>query len=59
MAERVSACPNEKVKRNLPLHNLSVGDLVLVVDEKTQGGDWPLACVTRIFPGKDDTIRVC
>lgn len=21
--------------------------------------NWPLACVTRTFPGKDDTIRVC
>ena len=49
----------ERKKWNLPSHNLSVGDLVLVVDEKTQRGDWPLARVTRIFPGKDDTIRVC
>ena len=44
---------------NLPSHNLSVGDFVLVVDEKTQRGDWPLARVTRIFSGKDDTIHVC
>ena len=46
-------------KWNLPTHNLIVGDLVSVVDEKTQRGDWPLAHVRRIFPGKDDTIRVC
>ncbi|XP_068697160.1 uncharacterized protein [Montipora foliosa] len=49
----------ERKKWNLPSHNLSVGDLVLVADEKTQRGDWPLAHVTRIFPWKDDTIQVC
>ena len=49
----------ERKKWNLLSHNLSVGDLVLDVDEKTQRGDWPLARVTRIVPGKDDTIRVC
>ena len=49
----------ERKKWNLPSHNLSVGDLVLVIDEKTQRGDWPLGHVTRIFPRKDDTVRVC
>ena len=39
----------ERKKWNLPSHSFSVGDLVLVVDEKTQRGDWPLARVTRIF----------
>ena len=29
----------KRKKWNLPLHNLNVGDLVLVVDEKTQRGD--------------------
>ena len=47
------------IKKNLPSHNLSVGDLALVFNEKTQRGDWPLARVTRTFPGKDDTILVC
>ena len=49
----------ERNKWNLPSHNLSVGDLVLVVNEKTQREDWPLARVTRILPGKDHTIREC
>ena len=49
----------ERKKWNLPSRNLSVGDLVLVVNEKTQREDWPLARVTRIFPRKDDTICVC
>ncbi|XP_022806184.1 uncharacterized protein LOC111343295 [Stylophora pistillata] len=51
--------PTERKRWNLPSYNLGVGDFVLVVDEKTQKGDWPLARVTKIFPGKDDTIRVC
>ena len=49
----------EGKKGNLPSHNHSVGNLVLVVDEKIQRGGWPIARVTRNFPGKDDTIRVC
>ena len=32
---------------------------VMVVDEKTQRENWPLARVMKIFPGKDDTVRVC
>ena len=61
MAERKEYLPAliERKKWNWPLHNLSVSDLVLVVDKKTKRGDWPLACVSRIFPGKDDTICVC
>ena len=46
-------------KWNQSTHNVKVGDLVLVVDEKTQRGDWPLARVMKIFPGKDDTVCVC
>ena len=46
-------------KWNQSTRNVKVGDLVLVVDEKTQRGDWPLARVIKIFPGKDDTVRVC
>ena len=30
----------------------------LVVDEKTQRGDWPLARIRKTFPGKDDTVCV-
>ena len=46
-------------KWNQSTRNVKVGDLVLVVDEKTERGDWPLARVMKIFPGKDDTVRVC
>lgn len=46
-------------KWNQSTHNVEVGDLVLVANEKTQRGDWPLARIMKIFPGKDDTVRVC
>ena len=44
---------------NQSTRNVGVGDLVLVVDEETQIGDWPLARIMKTFPGKDDTVRVC
>ena len=46
-------------KWNQITRNIKVGDLVLVVDENTQRGDWPLARVMKTFPGKDDTVREC
>ena len=49
----------ERKKWYLPQREVKVGDLVLLAGEKTQRGDWPLARVVRIFPGKDKTVRVC
>ena len=46
-------------KWNQSTRNVRAGDLVLVVDEKTQRGDSPLARIMKTFPGKDDTVRVC
>ena len=46
-------------KWNQSSRNAKVGDLVLIVDEKTQRGDWPLARIVKTFPGKDNTVRVC
>ena len=46
-------------KWNQNTRNVKVGDLVLIVDEKTRRGDWPLARIMKTFPGKVDTIRVC
>ncbi|KMQ82460.1 bel12-ag transposon polyprotein [Lasius niger] len=37
--------------------NVQVGDLVLVSDD-TQKSTWPLARVTKTFPGDDGVIRV-
>ena len=38
--------------------NLTVGELVLVVDEDLKRGKWPLARVTRVMPGADGVVRV-
>ena len=46
-------------KWNQSSRNAKVGDLVLIVDEKTQRGDWPLARIVKTFPRKDNTVRVC
>ena len=39
--------------------NVNVGELVLVKDEEyTKRGKWPLARITKVFPGRDDVVRV-
>lgn len=38
--------------------NLEEGDIVLVKDEITSPLHWPLGRITRIFPGKDELVRV-
>ena len=37
--------------------NVCEGDLVLVVDEKSPRGCWPLARVITVFPGDDGRVR--
>lgn len=39
-------------------NNLSVGDMVLVKEDNTAPLHWPLARVTRVFPGRDNLVRV-
>ena len=39
--------------------NVNVGELVLVKDEEyTKRGKWPLARITKVFPGRDDVVCV-
>lgn len=38
--------------------NLKLGDIVLIKDELNPPLRWPLARITKIFPGKDDLVRV-
>ena len=40
-----------------PRRNFCVGDVVLVVDERLQRGQWPLGRVTDTFKGKDGLVR--
>ena len=38
--------------------NLAVGDMVVVKDELTPPGRWPLARVIAVYPGPDQLVRV-
>nr|XP_034959566.1 uncharacterized protein LOC118079487 [Zootoca vivipara] len=37
--------------------NLNVGDIVLVKDCQSQRNEWPLACITKVFPSEDGRVR--
>ena len=41
-----------------PSDNLREGETVLVVDHNTPRGCWPLARVTKTYPGPDGLVRV-
>ncbi|XP_071504209.1 uncharacterized protein [Diadema antillarum] len=47
----------ERQKWNAPRRNLAVNDLVLVADEITPRGQWPLGKVVEVYPGKDGHVR--
>lgn len=38
--------------------NLAVGDLVLVKEDNTAPLHWPLGRITKVFPGRDNLVRV-
>jgi hypothetical protein len=40
-----------------PRRDISVGDMVLLRDKKIPRGSWPIAVVTKVFPGRDNRIR--
>ncbi|XP_034934693.1 uncharacterized protein [Chelonus insularis] len=40
-----------------PAHNITVGSLVLLTDERFPPTKWPLARVIEVFPGSDGLIR--
>ena len=45
-------------KWRYPQRNIAVGDIVLIREDSPLPTKWPLARVTRVFPGKDDLVRV-
>ena len=47
----------ERRKWRKDARNVSEGDLVLVVDENSPRGCWPLGRVTRVLPGDDGRVR--
>lgn len=42
-----------------PQRNLNVGDIVLVVDEKTERGMWPIGRILDVSVGRDGHVRSC
>ena len=45
----------EKWTRDTP--QLKVGDVVLVIEENAPRGRWPIARVSKVFPGSDGRVR--
>lgn len=37
--------------------NLAPGNVVLVVDENSPRGEWPVGRITEVFPGPDGVVR--
>ncbi|XP_077967709.1 uncharacterized protein LOC120346600 [Styela clava] len=65
-------CPDDRMKRWLkeylptlqlrqkwhkPVRNFAVGDIVLIVDEKTKRGFWPKGLIVEVFPDSDGHVR--
>ena len=47
-------CRNKWIKRR---ENLSVGDIVLIIDNLTSRSKWNMDIVEEIYPGKDGLVR--
>ena len=46
-----------RIKWTDTVHNLSVGDLVLIPEENTPRSLWPLALVKEVVKGRDGLVR--
>ena len=44
----------QRQKWNTPMRNFAVGDIVLVVDDKSPRGSWPLGRVLEVYPNRSD-----
>ncbi|XP_056603915.1 uncharacterized protein LOC130420572 [Triplophysa dalaica] len=40
-----------------PKQNLQIGDLVLILHERTPRNHWPLGLITQVYPGSDGLVR--
>ena len=41
-----------------PIRNLTPGDVVIIKDEDTPTGWWPIGRIVEVYPGKDGLVRV-
>lgn len=49
---------NALSKWNQSRKNVEIGDLVILKDDNTPPGQWPLGLITETHPGKDQLVRV-
>ena len=49
----------ERQKWTTPARNVTVGDIVLVCDEVTPRGQWPMGVVEEVQQSSDDLVRSC
>ena len=49
--------PTERKKWIDDVRQLRVGDVVIVIDDQTPRGQWPLGLVTAVYPGPDGIVR--
>ncbi len=47
----------QRAKWTRPTRSLSVGEVVFLKDETLRVREWPLAVITKIFPGTDGQVR--
>ena len=57
MDERIFTYPSGRQKWTSQRRNFAIGDLVLVVDEKSLRGHWPTGLIEEVFP--DSHGHVC
>ena len=49
---------NRRPKWTSEVENIKVDDVVIVVNQDTPRGQWPLGRVSKVFPGSDGKVRV-
>jgi hypothetical protein len=47
----------ERKKWFMPNRNAEVGDRVLVIDENTRRGEWPVGTVVKVYPDGEGIVR--
>jgi hypothetical protein len=47
----------QRTKWHAPHRNVTVGDLVLVLEKQLPRNEWPLGRVTAVYPGSDGLVR--
>ena len=56
--EYLNSLQETRLKWNSPRRNFSIGDIVLVMDERTPRNSWPLARIIDVYPDAKGLVRV-